>query len=112
MTQEQLSKRANLNPRHIRSLESSKNVSDPQLSTLMKVAEGLGCELLLRFIPKKPTRKLMEERARKKARQLVQLAKGSSAMEEQQPLDIFTEMQINELANKLLQRPSQIWEDE
>lgn len=112
MTQGQLARRASLNPRHVRNLESLTENADPQLSTLMKMAEGLGCELLIRFVPMRPLQKLMEEQAHKRARLLVHLAMGSSAMEEQQPPDFITNIQISELAKKLLQKPSQIWEDE
>lgn len=111
MTQAQLAKRAKQNPRLIRRLESSTEKADPQLSTLQKTAEGLGCELLVQMIPKRPISQLMEAQALKKARQLVQLAKGSSAMEEQQPSAQITELQIQELAKTLLQKPSRMWED-
>lgn len=112
MTQGQLALRSSLNPRHIRSLESFTENADPQLSTLMKVADGLECELLLEFIPKEPIKKLMEDRAQERARQIMKSVKGSTAMEEQQPEDHFTEMRINEFAQELLQKPSQIWEDD
>lgn len=112
MTQGQLARRSSLNPRHIRNLESLTENADPQLSTLMKVADGLECELLIDFIPREPIQKLMEGRAQIRARQIMKFAKGSTAMEEQQPEDHFTEMRINAFAQELLQKPSQIWEDD
>lgn len=109
MTQDQLARRASQNPRLIRRLEADKR-ADPQLSTLMKTAEGLGCELIIRFIPKKSIPGLLKERAYEKAKKMVMLSKGSSAIEEQQPEDIFVQFQINELANELLKKPSSLWD--
>lgn len=109
MTQEQLAKRALQVPRLIRHLEAGD--VDPQLSTLMKTAQGLECELVIRFVPKKSVSKLLKERAQKKAKKMVQLSKGTAAMEEQQPKNSIVQLQINELVNELLKKPSLLWED-
>src|SRR3989344_3009688 len=65
MTQEQLAKRALQDPRLIRHLEAGD--VDPQLSTLVKTAQGLECELVIRFVPKQLISKLLKERAKQKA---------------------------------------------
>lgn len=109
MTQEQLAKRASQAPRLIRHLEAGD--VDPQLSTLAKTAQGLECELVIRFVPKKLISKLLKERAKQKAAKMVQLSKGTAAMEEQQPKNFLIEIQMNELVNKLLQKPSLLWDD-
>lgn len=109
MTQGQLARRAGKDPRLICNLEGGKN--DPQLSTLLKAAEGLACELVIRFVPKEPIAKMLKERAQNKASQMVQLSQGSSAMEEQEPKKIFVQLQITELVNDLLKKPSLLWED-
>ena len=109
MTQEQLAKRALQDPRLIRHLEAGD--VDPQLSTLVKTAQGLECELVIRFVPKQLISKLLKERAKQKAAKMVQLSKGTSTMEEQQPKNFLIQMQINELVDKLLKKPSLLWDD-
>lgn len=109
MTQGQLAKRAAQSPRLIRHLEAGD--VDPQLSTLAKTAKGLECELVVRFVPKKKVSKLLKERARQKAAKLIRLSKGTAAMEEQQPKDFLIRIQVKELIDKLLKKPTLLWDD-
>jgi predicted DNA-binding mobile mystery protein A len=110
MTQEQLGRRASQDGRLIRLLESGKG--DPQLSTLKKTANGLECDLIIRFVPRKPILKLMRERAEKKAKQIIQLSKGSAALEEQEPEEKYIKHQIKERVEELIdKKPSLLWED-
>lgn len=110
MTQAQLGKRSSQDARVIRRLESDD--VDPQLSTLMKTASGLGCELVIRFIPKKPIVATLRERAVKKATQIVTQSKGTAAIEEQQPQEKYVKQQIAEMAENLMdRRRSLLWED-
>lgn len=111
MTQEQLARRSSLAPRMIRRLESE--TGDPQLSTLMKTAAGLECELVIRFVPKKPLTATLRERARRKATRIVAQSKGTAAMEEQQPQEKYVKHQIAEMTEDLIDhRPSFLWDDE
>lgn len=110
MTQAQLAKRASQQERLIRRLETAEE-TDPQLSTLMKTAQGLGAELIIRFVPKKPIQELLEEQAKKRAEAIIQMSKGSSAMEEQEPSASIVQLQIDKLVEELLQKPSMIWDD-
>ncbi|MBI4208500.1 MAG: helix-turn-helix domain-containing protein [Deltaproteobacteria bacterium] len=110
MTQAQLAKRASQNPRLIRRLESGE--VDPRLSTLMKTAEGLECKLVVRFVPKQPVVKLLRQRAEKKAEQIVELSKGTAAMEEQEPKDVIVQFQKTAIAEELIDKKrSLLWED-
>lgn len=111
MTQEQLARRSSLASRMIRRLESE--TGDPQLSTLMKTAAGLECELVIRFVPKRPLAATLRERARKKATQIIAQSKGTAAMEEQQPREKYVKHQIAEMTEDLIDhRPSLLWDDE
>lgn len=109
MTQGQLAKRASQTPRLIRRLESQE--VDPQLSTLMKTAQGLECELVIRFVPKKNIPKMLKERAVQKVKKLIQLSKGTSALEEQEPKSEQVRWAFNTLVNEFLQKPSKLWDD-
>lgn len=111
MTQEQLAKRSDVDPRMIRRLEAGDG--DPQLSTLMKTAAGLECELVVRFVPKRPLAVTLRERARRKATQIVAQSKGTAAIEEQQPQAKYVRHQIAEMTEDLMDhRPSLLWDDE
>lgn len=110
MTQAQLGKRSSQDGRSIRRLETED--ADPQVSTLMKTADGLGCELVIRFVPKKPLATTLHERAVKKATQIVTQSKGTAAIEEQQPQEKYVKQQIAELAEELMDRKrTLLWED-
>jgi predicted DNA-binding mobile mystery protein A len=111
MTQDQLAKRSLQAPRMIRRLESE--AGDPQLSTLIKTAAGLECELVIRFVPKKPLASTLSQRAVKKATQIVAQSKGTAAIEEQQPQEKYVKHQIAEMARDLMdRRRSLLWDDE
>ena len=106
----QLAKRSKQDPRLIRNLEGAR--VDPRLSTLQKAAEGLGCELLLRFIPKQSLTKTVKERAIQKAKAIIALSKGTAAMEGQEPKGFLIKMQIEDLAKELMAKKlSSLWED-
>lgn len=110
MTQQQLARRSGLAPRMVRRLESDDG--DPQLSTLVKTAAGLECELVIRFIPKKPLSTTLRERAFKKAERIIAQSKGTAALEEQQPQEKYVKHQIAEMAAGILNHhPSLLWDD-
>lgn len=110
MRQAQLSKRSKLDSRLIRNLEGES--VDPRLSTLQKAAQGLGCELLLRFVPKQSLTKMLEERAVQRAKAIVAMSKGTAAMEGQEPDHFLIKMEVENLARELMEKKSSsLWED-
>lgn len=110
MTQAQLAKRASQSPRLVRRLESGKG--DPRLSTLQKTAEGLECDLIVRFVPKKSIIKLLKKRAEEKAQQIISLSKGTATLEEQEPLDLYAHQQLKDLIEELMdKKKTLLWED-
>jgi len=85
-------------------------IENPTIDTLKKYAEALGCELLVRFVPKKEIEKMVDEQAEKKAREIVSLSVGNSAMELQKPDDDVIEDEIEELKYDLMHKKrSRIW---
>ncbi len=110
MTQGQLARRADQQARLIRRLESGDG--DPRLSTLVKAAQGLECELIIRLVPKQPVPKLLKHRAEAKAKQILALSKGTAALEEQQPEEKYIKQQLAEIESDLIdQKQSALWED-
>lgn len=110
MTQSQLGRRSRGDDRSVRRLEAS--LGDPQLSTLKKIARGLECELLVCFVPKRSLKKVLRERALKKAQHLIGLSKANAAMEKQQPKKKYVKQQIEEMVRILLEKKrSSLWDD-
>ncbi|MDO8494109.1 MAG: helix-turn-helix domain-containing protein [Deltaproteobacteria bacterium] len=110
MTQTQLARRSSKNSRLIRRLEQGH--VDPQLSTLKAVADGLNCDLIVQFVPKKPLNKILKEKALEQAKKIISFSKGTAAMEEQEPEKKIAKQQLEELTEELLRKKrSLLWED-
>ncbi len=87
-------------------------IENPTIDTLKKYAEALGCELLVRFVPKKEIEKMVDEQAEKKAREIVSHSVVNSAMELQKPDDETIKEEIEKVKEELLEkRRSVIWEE-
>ncbi len=100
MTQKQLAKRANTTQQSIARLE--KNEVSPSIDTLSKLANALECELVIGLIPKNNITKTVEEKAQKKAKNLVEQSTANAAMELQKPNESVIKLNISELKNDLI----------
>ena len=112
MTQMQLAKKLGFSSNvPIAKLENGQ-IENPTLDTLKKYGEALQCQLVVRFIPKKEIEKVVDEQAEKKAREIVSLSVGNSAMELQKPDDETIKDEIKRVKKELLEKQrSVIWED-
>ncbi len=87
-------------------------IVNPTIDTLKKYAEALQCELVVRFVPKKEIEEIVNEQAEKKAREIVSLSVGNSAMELQKPDNETINEEIEKMKGELLEkRRSIIWEE-
>jgi transcriptional regulator with XRE-family HTH domain len=102
MTQEQLGKMVGRSLRSIQQIESGE--ANPKISTLFKIANALNTELKITLIPRKKLIELLDEKAYKKAKQLVKLSKTSSALEIQSPSEEESEVQVEKLKREILER--------
>lgn len=102
MTQAQLAERAGTTQQEINLIELGK--VDPRLSTLLRLAEALGSDLYSELKPKQRLEKLLREQALKKARLLVGISAGSSALEQQLPKRSRVENKVEEVAKRLLEK--------
>ncbi|HUU52255.1 MAG: helix-turn-helix transcriptional regulator [Candidatus Aminicenantaceae bacterium] len=108
MTQEQLGKKVNRSLRSIQQIESGE--AKPKISTLYKIAEALNTELRITLIPRENIIEFLNEKATKKAEQLVKLTETSSALEIQTPSKEERDVQIDELRREILdKRRSSLW---
>lgn len=109
MTQNQLANRAHTTQQAIAMTEAGK--VDLRLSTLKRIAEAMECECLIQLVPRQEIEKLRHEQALKKARLLVGLSAGSTALELQMPPKEFVDKKIKEVAQHLLENKGhKLWE--
>ncbi|MBS0150049.1 MAG: helix-turn-helix domain-containing protein [Nitrospira sp.] len=81
MTQAELARRAHITQPNLAAIESGK--VDPQVGTLRRIYEGLGCELNLEPLLKKPLEELVRDRARAVALKRLKQTMGTMALEDQ-----------------------------
>jgi len=107
MTSSQLACRMDVSQPRIIHME--KNEQNLKISTLEKTAAALGCRFVYAFIPLQPIEKTLQEKARKKAEEIMHRVNINMALENQQ-VDI--EERINDLADEILSGSLRIlWED-
>ena len=112
MTQTQLAKKIGFNSNTPIAKLENKEKENPTIETLKKYAHALECELLIRFIPKKEIKNLLNELAEKKAQKIVNLSVANSAMELQKPDKETIKTEIERVKKELLdKKKSALWED-
>ena len=83
MTQVELAHRAKITQPNLAAIESGK--VDPQVGTLQRIYEGLGCELNLEPLLHKSLEELTRDRARAVALKRLKQTMGTMALEDQAP---------------------------
>ncbi len=102
MTQEQLANKVNRSLRSIQQIESGDAM--PKISTLYKIADALNAELKISLVPRKNIIKYLDEKATKKAKQIVKINRASSAIEVQPPSENESMAQIENLKKEILDK--------
>ena len=111
ITQNQLAKKLGFSSNVPITKLENKEKENPTLETLKKYAEALECTLLIRFVPKKEIKSLVNEQAEKKARKIVSLSVANSAMDLQKPNKEIIEAEVERIKRELLEkRRSSLWE--
>jgi len=109
MTQKQLGKLVNRTLRSIQLIESGRVM--PRITTLYEIANALNAELKIALIPRQQIIEFLNEKADKKARQLVSLSTTSSALEIQAPSDEEGKEQIEAMKRDILvKRRDSLWD--
>lgn len=110
MTQAQLARRAGMSQSTIAGIETGKR-RDLQLSTIMRLAEGLDASPMIGLQPKNDIRETLEKRSLEVARKIVLATSGSAAIEMQLPDPQFVQDQIKETQKEILKKhKSLLWE--
>jgi predicted DNA-binding mobile mystery protein A len=110
MTMSQLAKRLNIQQSRVSEIEKAEIHDQLTLKTLLTVAQALGCRFEYAFIPEKPLRDLLKERALQVAKEKVSYISHQMALENQAISEEETEFQIKQLAEELLKEPQKLWD--
>jgi len=109
MTQAQLAKRCGIRQNMVARIESDLTI-DLRSSTIQKLATGLGCRLISRFVPEEEIGKTLDRKSLEAARKLVGLSRSTAGLEKQMPEDRYMEEQVREMQFKIREkRPSSLW---
>ncbi|MFA7255661.1 MAG: helix-turn-helix domain-containing protein [Candidatus Omnitrophota bacterium] len=112
MTQAQLARRCGIRQSMIARIEGDLTI-DLRLSTVQKLAKGLDCKLVSRFVPEEEIEKVIDQKSLEAARKLVGLSKATAGLEKQMPEDRYIEFQVREMQQKIREkRPSSFWDPE
>lgn len=112
MTIRQLAKRLNVNTSRVVKIEMSEPEGAVTLRTMQEVAEELGCVFTYQFLPKTSLEELIKQRALSIASASVQRTAHSMALESQSVEKKWSNEQMIEMSDELLQKSWRyLWED-
>lgn len=112
MTQMQLASRLGVRQGDIAKIEKN-DAKDVRLSTLRKIAEGLGCELLTVLVPKEDIKQVIEKKALEAAKKLVAANTANMAMELQKPDAQMIKEEIQTVQEEMIRkRRSRLWDSD
>lgn len=83
MTMSDLAERVGLSQQTVSQAEKGEELGKITISQLKKMAEGLNCELVYSFVPKKPLHKILLDQAILKAKENLNWAKNQMELEGQ-----------------------------
>lgn len=103
MTQVELAHRAHITQPNLAAIESGK--VDPQVGTIRRIYEGLGCELNLEPLLQKPLEELVRDRARAVALKRLKQTMGTMAIENQAPDEDTFRQLLEKRTDEILRSP-------
>lgn len=112
MTIKQLAKRLDVNTSRVVKIEMSEPEGAVTLRTMQEVAEQLGCVFTYQFLPKTSLEELVKQRALSIASASVQRTAHSMELESQAVEKKWSNEQMKEMSDELLQKSWRyLWED-
>lgn len=111
LTLEELGSRVGLDRARVYRIEQAEVNGDVKLSTLQKMAEGLGVKFVYGFVPEKDLEEIVRDQARKIAMKRLSRIDHSMKLELQGLSDEEKEEELNDLIDKILvEEPKNFWD--
>jgi predicted DNA-binding mobile mystery protein A len=112
MTTGQMAKRLKVAQTRVSELEAAEAHRNITLKTLDRAAEALGCRVVYILIPARPLSETLHDRAHQAAERQLSAVEQTMRLEDQTVRSSkFRKRTINEIVDKLLRRPSKLWDD-
>lgn len=89
-------------------MERSEAEARIQLSTLQRAAAALDCDLVYALVPRRPLEQMVDDQAKRLAKQLLTQVSHSMLLEDQQPSDEAARDQFEDFARDLRDQPG-LW---
>lgn len=113
MTTAQLGNRLGVSQPRIVKIEKAEANASITLDTLQRTAHAMDCQLVYAFVSRRPLQDLVEERARKRARYILEATAHSMALEDQRTDAETEQAQLEQLVKELTEKSGPaLWEDE
>jgi predicted DNA-binding mobile mystery protein A len=110
MSQRTLAARAAIQQSSVGRIESGH--VDPNLSTLKKIVEAMGCDLVVTIVPRTDIKTTRENQAKLKAERKIRYLHGTMSLEKQAPNQkLLKELHDEEIKNLLNSSGSALWDD-
>ena len=111
MSQHVLAERSSVPQATLSKIESGRQ--QPTVSTLHKILDALGCDLLITAVPRASLEEVRQRQVEKKAKTRVEYLKGTMSLEEQTPDQKFLNEMIKEEVKRLMESSSsELWREE
>jgi len=112
MTTAQLAQRIGVSQPRAFAIEKAEKDKSITLDSLERAARALDCRVVYTLVPRKPLNDIVEERARKVAKQRLQSTQHSMALEAQSIDKTDEEEQLRLLSERLIKKAgSELWKD-
>ncbi|MGE0623802.1 MAG: mobile mystery protein A [Pseudomonadales bacterium] len=113
MTSRQLGARLGVSQPRATKIEQAERDGSITLETLRRAAQAMDCQLVYAFVPRASLQALVEERARRRARSMLQATSHSMALENQRADADTDRAQLEQLIRELAEKSSSdLWEEE
>ena len=113
MTSKQLGMRLGVSQPRATKIEQAEREGAITLDTLRRAARAMDCQLVYAFIPRRPLQELVEERARSRAKSILDATAHSMALEDQRADADTDRAQLEQLNRELAEKSGpHLWEDE
>jgi predicted DNA-binding mobile mystery protein A len=112
MTTRQMAKRMHFTQSRVSKMEAAEAHGEITLKSLEKAADALGCRVVYVVMPKQPLSEMLEQRANVVAARQLTAVEQTMRLEDQAVHgQQYRSNVLREITEKLLRRPSKLWDD-